>query len=264
MSFVDWMTSDYPNESIKGQWGFNHILTMIICVAVIISCWLIVRKLKEGNKKFAKKFIICTLVGIIFFFEIMRRVINFGQWLEFDFVDFLYNLLPRPWCAISCWMLIISVLVDKKYFYNFASMSALLCSIIFFAYPGAGFNDKYILFSNLYSIATHALLLVTSILLIIFKFTDFKYKNIWKEAICFGFTYLYAFLEIFVLKIADDPLYFMPGGDIQEDILGIPYGLYLVVYIIFVLVYVNIFYLIGDRKNVKKVFKRNKLAIENS
>ena len=78
----------------------------------------------------------------------------------------------------------------------------------------------------------------------------------WKELICLAVVYLYAFLEIFVLKIEGDPLYFMPGGDIQE-ILGLTSGvLYILIYIVFVTIYANTFYLINDRKTVFKKRKK--------
>ena len=116
---------------------------------------------------------------------------------EGSFTDYLYTLLPRPLCAIACWSLIIATVFNKKFLYNFASMTALLCALVFFAYPGAGFNNQYILFENLYSIVTHSLLLVTSISLITLKFTKFEYKNIWKEGICLAVILAYVFLEIY-------------------------------------------------------------------
>ncbi|MGN1222457.1 MAG: hypothetical protein ACI4TT_04415, partial [Christensenellales bacterium] len=114
------------------------------------------------------------------------------------------------------------------------------------------FNNQYILFENLYSIVTHSLILIGSITLITLKFAKFEYKTVWKELIGLVAIFIYAFLEIYVLKIESDPLYFMPGNDIQE-ILGISSGLYIALYAIFIIVYWNIFYLIGDRKNVKRV-----------
>ena len=134
-------------------------------------------------------------------------------------------------------------------------MTALLCSLIFFVYPSVGFNNKYILFENLYSIATHSLLLITSITLITLKFTKFEYKTIWKEGICFAVILAYVFLEIYGLKIESDPMYFMPGNDVME-ILGLGYSAYLVVYILFIAIYFNIFYLIDDRKFVFKKFNK--------
>ena len=206
-----------------------------------------------------------VLASLILFFELTKRFVSGRNAIvggRLTFLEAVSILLPRPWCAISCWMIMISVLVNKKFFYNFASISALLCSLIFFACPGVGFNNKYILFDNLYSIVTHALLLTTSISMIVLKVTDFRYKGIWKEAICFVATFVYALIEIFVLKIEHDPLYFMPEGDIQADIFGISYGLYIVIYIAFLLLFINTFYLINDRQNVKKLFKRNKKSVE--
>ena len=62
-------------------------------------------------------------------------------------------------------------------------------------------------------------------------------------------------ITIYVLKIENDPLYFMPNGDIQ-DILSVTYPIYLAIYITFMTIYINLFYLIGDRKTVFK--RKNK------
>ena len=148
--------------------------------------------------------------------------------------------------------------MKKPFFYNFASLSALLCSVIFFSYPGVGYNNEIILFENLYSIVTHALLLTMSITLMVLKATEFKYKHMWKLTICFALTFAYGLLQIYVLKTQEDPMYFMPNGDIQADILKISYGLYLVLYIALIVTYVNVFHLIGDWATVKAFFSRKK------
>ena len=268
MSFLDWLfsTAEHPrfeNPVINGRWGTFHILTMIACAAIIVGLWLIVKKCKNKDK--ARKVIIITLASCILFFEIMMRIVHFTNFSsQMTTHRAIWILIPRPWCAVSCWALMISVLVNKKFFYNFASTTALLCSMLFFACPGVGFNNQYILFQNLYSIVTHSLLLIMSITLITLKFTDFRYKTIWKEAICIAVIYAYALINIFVLKLEPDPFYFMPNGDIQAGILKISYGLYLFLYIAFLLIYFNVFYLINDRHNVKKLFKRNKTALETN
>lgn len=252
MTFYEWITSSYsPNPSVNGQWGLLHILTLVACAGIILTLTFIFRKKSVPTKRI----VIFSLVGLILLFELTRRCLNIYKTTDYSFHSILHIMLPRPWCAISCWALILSTFINKKFFYNIASITALLCAIIFFAYPGVGFNNKYILFENLYSIVTHALLLVTSITLITLNFTKFEYKTIWKELICYAVIFAYAFLEIFVLKIEGDPLYFMPEGDIQE-ILGVPYAVYLLLYISFIIIYTNIFYLIGDRKNVLKKRKK--------
>ena len=261
MSFSDWIYSSYPNPGINGQWGLLHIIVLVLCIALIVAFALIFRKRSLRTRRI----VIWVLVGLILFFEIARRVINLIKLNGGgNFGDYLYCLLPRPWCAIACWSLIIATIFNKKFLYNFASMTALLCALIFFAYPGVGFNNQYILFENLYSIATHSLLLVASITLITLKFTKFEYKTIWKEGICLAVILAYVFLEIYGLKIESDPMYFMPGNDVME-ILGVNYPVYLVIYIVYIIIYFNIFYLIDDRKNVfqRRKNKNNDKQIED-
>ena len=104
--------------------------------------------------------------------------------------------------------------------------------MIFFAYPSVGFTNEFILFENLYSIMTHSLFLVMSVCFITYKFTDFQYKLAKKESICFVVMMAYVFIEIYLLKIDPDPFFFLPNNEVQ-DILGMGYGLYLPLYILF-------------------------------
>ena len=247
MSFSEWITSSAENPAINGRWGWLHITTLILCIAIIVTLSLVFYKRSDKSKRI----VLWILAGLIFVFEITRRIVNFVRATDITFDFVLWNLLPRPWCAISCWVVMASLFVNKKFFYNFVSVTSLLCTIIFFAYPAVGFNNKYILFENLYSIVTHSLLLISSILLITFKFTDFKYRTIWKEAICLAAIIVYAILEIYVLKIEADPMYFMPGNDAQI-VFGLSYAAYIPLYIIVIFAYCNAFYLIGDRNRVFK------------
>ena len=269
MTFTQWFFGGIENPRVENQWGPLHIATLVVCVALILAFHYIVKK--SSNPEKAKTRIVCTLAGLIAFFEIASRFMYFMklyyfQQPEMNGTGWLWILLPKPWCAISCWLLIACVLVRKTFFYNFASLSALLCSVIFFAYPGVGYNNQYLLFSNWYSILTHALLLTMSITLMVLKITDFRYKDIWKLAICFALTFAYGFLQIFVLKTQTDPMYFMPHGDIQEGILGISYGLYLTLYIALLVIYINAFHLIHDKETVLAFFQkfRKKADIEVS
>lgn len=248
MNFKDWLFTNYPGATKVQPWGIMHILTLVGCVALIVVLALIFRKKDEKTRKI----VLWILVGLILFFEIARRCVNLAKTSDYSLTSILSILLPRPWCAISCWALIISAVVNKKSFYNFASISALLCAIIFFAYPGVGFKSPYLYFDDLYSIVTHCLLLITSITLITLKFTDFKYKEFWKVAVLYGIILAYTFLEIYVLKIEHDPMYFMPGNDVQE-IVGLNNQMYILVYAIFTIIYFNLFpaiqWLAGRRKN---------------
>ena len=193
----------------------------------------------------------------ILFFELFRRTVHLcnpdlGQPLQ-------WILMPRPWCAISCWLVIISVFVKKKFLYNFAAITGILNAIIFFAYPGVGFKEQ-IYFEEFYSISTHCLLLIASTSMITLGHADFRYnrgkEKIWLEYLCFAGVFLYAFIEI-IFKVERDPLYFMPGNDVMK-VLSIPYPLYLIIYVVFVFgIWTNAFYLIPMLVNKLKVKKEN-------
>ena len=250
MSFKDWIYSSYPNPGIQGQWGFLHILTLIICAALIIAFAFIFR----NKSKRAKRALAITLGALIFVFELTRRIVNLSGFRSFDLLPLIRTLVPRPWCAISCWIIMIAVIADKKKLYNLASISALLCALIFFAYPGVGFNNQYILFENLYSIATHALLLISSLTFICIGLADFKCYHLPSTYLGIVLIYLYAAVEI-KFNIEPDPLYFRQGNDVQE-ILGLSYPVFLILYIIFMVFYVSLFYMIGDGKSYFNAIKR--------
>ena len=250
MSFIDWLFSNRPEglELKNEPWGLLHIIVLLLVIGLTIFISIYFKD-KEEKKKRLVLFIIAM---IVLFFEISRRIINFtkGTFIledgSIDYQGIIHTLIPRPWCAISCWVLIASVFVNKKYFYNFASITMLLNAVIFFAYPGAGFKN-HIAFEEVYSIVTHSMLLIGSISMITLKFTDFRYqrgKEIFVlEIIALLFVYAYGCLEI-IFNIEADPLYFMPGNDI-ESILGLPYIVYLILYIVFVFgIWFNSFYLI--------------------
>jgi hypothetical protein len=204
MTLSDWIYSRYPADSaINGRWGTLHIITVVVTVAVILLIALIFSK--KSLK--VRQNVILVLAAFILLFELTRRCINLSRGGDLAFKDYLHLLLPRPWCAISCWLLMAASIFKKTRFYNFASMNALINAIIFFAYPSVGFNDKYILFENVYSITTHALLLTTSISLMTLHLTDFTLgKGTIKEAVGLALVFAYAFIEIYVLKIEKDPL----------------------------------------------------------
>lgn len=268
MTLTEWLVGGIENPFKAGQWKPLHISTLLISIGLVVGFYFIVKFQK--NKERAKNTILISLALSILFFEITSRILYFIKLYvlaqpEMNGLGMLWIILPKPWCAVACWAIMASVIVRKEFFYDFACLSALLCSVIFFAYPGVGFNNVHLLFFNWYSILTHALLLTTSLTMIVLKIATFKYKNFWKYAVCLGATFVYGLIEIFVLngKISPvldiktpDPMYFMPGGDIQADILKIPYALYLAGYIFLIVVYVNAFYLISDRKNVKQYFSK--------
>ncbi len=243
MTFLEWLMGTPPAQRAN-PWGLLHILTLIGCIATVIILAFILHKKNEKSRKIA----IYVLIALLLFFEIARRVINLIKEDNYTFQSVLYILAFRPWCAIASLSIMLSVIIKKDWFYNYASTSGLLCTIIFFAYPQVGFRQNYLLFDDVYSIAAHILIFITSLSLITLKFTNFDIRSLWKTLICYVCVFLYAFLEIFVLKIEPDPLYFMPNNSVQT-ILKVNYPLYLVIYTLFVAIYISAFYMCAHLKN---------------
>ncbi len=245
VTLYDWIFSNYPMQRsiVDGRFGPVHIATVLLCVAIILRIAMCRHQSPQRRDR-----IICNLAAVIVLFEVSRRVINFSRGYDLDLHTVLYMLLPRPWCAISCWLTVTSAMFKKRYLYNIAAMCSLLCALVFFAYPMVGFNHGVYLFEDVYSITTHALLLISSVSMITLGKTDFRYKReggdqARREFSILALVFAYAFLEIYVLKIERDPLYFLPGNDVQS-VFGLSYPLYLVVYVAFILLYFNAFYLI--------------------
>lgn len=259
MTFSRWLFGGIDNPFQAGQWGALHIATLVVCTALIVGFYFLVKR--SPNPEQTRKCIVFSLAGAIAFFEIMIRFVYcmklyYFHQPEMSGVTPLWIILPKPWCAISCWALIASCFIKKPFFYNYASLSALLCAFIFFIYPGVGYNNVHLLFENWYSILTHALLLTTSISLMTLQYTQFRFRHFWKTGVCFVLTFVYGLVEIYILKIQEDPMYFMPEGDIQADILRMDYGLYLTLYIILFLAYVITAHILGDKQKVKAFFAK--------
>ena len=232
MTLYDWIFSNYPPDSaINGRWGTLHICVVACCVLLI----LVIASFRKRDEK-TRKTVLLVLAGVILVLEIARRVINLCRGVS-DFDHLVYILVPRPWCAISCWMTIAAAFSKKKVLYQFSAVISLLCALVFFAWPSVGFNDRVILFENFYSITTHSLLLVSSVSMLTLGAADFAWdrKMMGQTLMLTAGIYVYAAAEI-LLGIEKDPLYFMPGNDVQA-FLGVEYPLFLVIYIGFLILW---------------------------
>ena len=251
MTFKEWLYGGIDNPSINGQWGLLHIVTLIICVLLIGGLSILLKNKEEKTKRM----VLFVIAFVLMFFEVTRRIVNITNPITFTKYNLLWVLLPRPGCAISVWLVMFSPFVNKKWFYNFASLVSILCAVIFFAYPGAGFLHQYVLFEDLYSIVTHSLFFVGSFLIVTLRLADFNYKNVKNELIALGGLVLYCVLEMFVLTknangdpLEKDPFYTLANNEVQE-IIGInSHALYLLLYVAFLAVYFSAFYFFNRKK----------------
>ena len=239
MTLHDWIYSVYPADAvINGRWGPLHISVILLCAAFIAAICFLRRKDERTHTRVIQVLALCILA-----LELARRGINLSRGAS-DPLALARILLPRPWCAISCWLVIAAAFAKKKTLYSFAAMNALLNALVFFAYPNVGFNHRVILFENFYSIATHALLLVSSVSMIALGLTDYRMekKQVLKMLAMLAGVYAYAGAEI-LLEIEPDPLMFLPGSEVQ-DFLGVGYAPFLLIYTAFLCVYFSSFFLV--------------------
>ena len=187
MTLKDWIYgTGLDNPRVNGEWGPLHIATLVLCILLIVGFSILFKKKDEKTKRK----VLLIIAGILFFFEVTRRIINATNPITFTKYNWLWVLLPRPGCAISVWLVMLAPVIHKKWFYNFSSLVSILCAVIFFAYPGAGFNNKYILFENLYSIVTHSLFFIGSFLIVTLRLATFDYRTVKNELISLGVDYI--------------------------------------------------------------------------
>ena len=106
MTFKDWLLSNYPeNSKIEGQWGPLHIIVLVACILSIVAISILFSKKRVKDDKY-RRIVILVLASLILFFEITRRIINIYKTDTFTLNSLLKTLLPRHWCAISCWTVI--------------------------------------------------------------------------------------------------------------------------------------------------------------
>lgn len=252
MTFADWIFSRYDvvgSEHVNAQWGPLHIIVLLLVIGFIVASTILLKK--KGDEK-SKMIVLWILAGFLILLGVTRRVVNFLNTDDYSLNHVLSILLPRPGCAISCWLIVLAVIVRKKFFYNVTSIVGMISAVIFFAYPGVGFNHTILLFENIYSIVTHAIILSACVCFITYGLAKFEYENIWKDGIMLLCIAIYVVLEMFVLKIEFDPFYFRMGNDVEE-ILGIAHNLYVILYVAFMAVYINAYYLISKFCQKKKV-----------
>ena len=128
MTFKEWIFSDLSvNPAVDGAWGPAHIITLVLCILITIG----LSFLRNKDYKI-RLWVIRGLVFGLLFFELTRRGIYIAKGIlsstgvYFRLYHIMWNLLPRPWCAMSVWCMILSIVINKKFFYNFTAISAIL------------------------------------------------------------------------------------------------------------------------------------------
>ncbi len=247
MSFYMFWSNDGNLRLDNYLYNTRHILVIVAVMLFTIAMALIFYKKSQR----IKNVVMYIFVGILIFFEISSRVVNliFNDTWTFNVVAEL--MIPMYICSVIVWVFIISVFVKKTFLYNFVAIGGLLATSAFLAYPAVGLNFQYMTFTCLYSTISHSISFCVAILLIVFGFTNFRLKDIWKTYLCFAIMFIWGVICDFVLVNGFDHMFLI--NDPLELNLPVPHQL---LYGIILAVYIFIFYFIQYLSEPKVVKMR--------
>lgn len=245
MTFYDWL-SNTNNPKLQPKeylFGTRHIIMISITILAVIVLSIIFYKKSEK----AKKILLTVLISILLFFEITSRIVNFVITSDFSWQNIFKIIMPLHICSVAVIVVIIAYFTKNKTLLSFATIVGLLATFGFLIYPAVGINQKYIAFTNLYSIVSHMTGFIVASLFINLGFVQFKFQDIWKTYLCFAIMFAWGALVDFVILPNSDYMYLR--NDPLELNLGFPYHiLYLIIISIYISAYYLIYYIIQQVK----------------
>lgn len=257
MNFQDWWTNNNNPSLPQSEYlfGARHIIMVSVAILAVIILSIIFYKKSEK----AKKNVLTVLVSILLFFEIVSRIVNLIITTDYSWQNILKILLPMHICSVAVVIVIIGYFMKNETLINFASIVGLLSTVAFLLYPAVGINKMYISFTCLYSIVSHMIGFITSILLIRFGIAKFEFKKMWKTYLCFAIMFAWGALVDFIIIPGSDYMY-LRNNPLDFN-LGIPYH---IIYACILIVYIFMFYLISyfTEKIKRKSIQNNKNTLE--
>lgn len=255
MTFKQWLFSELPNPKCS-PYNWMYIVALVFLVGFVVGSTLL---LKNKSQK-QKRNVMFVVAAVILFFELSRRVVNLCKETEWTLHNVLHILLARPGCAISAWLAMLAVVINKRWAYAFASLICLLCGTGFFASPGAGFDRELVQFEEVFSMVEHVGFYLMALCFVTYRLAEFRFADMGKIGICFGALAVYVFALI-KGGIEHDPFLFLPNSDVHQILGGMNYPTFLTLYIVFVVLFFGAFFVVNDRKVVaaqfNKWFKKN-------
>jgi hypothetical protein len=251
MTFKQWLFSQLPNPKVS-PYNWMLVVALAFIVGFVVTSTLL---LKNKSQK-QKRNVMLVVAAVILFFELFRRGVNlFNEKTEKTLHGILYTLLARPGCAISAWLAMLAVVINKRWAYAFASLIGLLCGTAFFAAPGAGFDRQLVQFEEVFSMVEHVGFYVMSLCFVTLRLAEFRFADMGKIGICFAVLAVYVFALI-KGGIEPDPFLFLPNSDVHQLVGGLKYPVFLTLYIVFAHLFFGAFFVIDDRKAVKQFFNK--------
>ena len=237
-ALVDFFMGDTVRlDRSEYMYHFPHILTIVL--VALISTIAVVWGRKKATQK-QKNGFLWVMFGILLAFEIVSmslELIEGGNYMVF---------IPMHFSTIMLWMVVLVIGTKNQHLLNIAGMGGILAGLGFFANPVVGFNAEVLKFGNYYSIITHGIVMISGIFITACGYAKYKWKYSWSMALFIVFVYVYSFFQNFVWFEDTNYLYY------SINVLPIPYGWFLTLYIMLLLTYFTSFYLIYEKSHKPK------------
>lgn len=242
MSLYEWFFV-YPANNTMPQEEYLYKTTHLLIIQfAFLAIFLLTRFLKSKSIKF-KRIFFKMLAVVFLFFEILYRVVKLILLEDKSFKNIMLIILPLYFCSICVWLLIVAIFSNSKRLLPAATIFGILATTAYLTYPAVGLSQRIINFEAFYSISSHVLGFVCSILLITSKFVIHDIKEIKFSYFVFFIIYLYGMLfSLFISKGSD--YLFAINNPLGFKTL-IPYPIY---YLLIVSSFIFAFYIPSLRK----------------
>lgn len=245
MDIKKWLTNDYNPEVPMSEYlyGPRHIVMLLFTLATLLILAFV---FKNRSKK--QKDILLLVLGIMLLvLEVANAIVDTVMEDNRSFESFINDVLPVEICGVMLYVYIITAFTKKQSFYNFSVICGILSTSAFLLYPGVGINREYVSFPGFYSVITHIIGFVFSVLVLIFGYAKFNFKDIWKIYVCFAVMFIWGAIANFLIFPGKNLMYMIE--DPLKLNLKIPYQ---IVYLALIAFYISIFYTVSYLKNKYK------------
>ena len=258
MTFKDFWTNENNPKLPESEYMYGTRHLIVIMIVIMASVLLSLYFAQKSQK--AKQRLIYVFGGILLFFEVVSRIVNFFITPNLTFGRVIKILLPMEICSVVVWSFILAIFIRKRTLYEFCTIAGLFATLAFLLFPAVGLNRTYMSFTCIYSVVSHMTGFVCAVLLMTLGFVKFEFKRIWRVYLCFAIMFAWGVLLDLVIFPGSNYMFILE--DPLEMGLKFPHQLF---YGAFIAVYVLLFYVIDYIKNkIKQKGEQNKVSAKNT
>lgn len=237
MTFKEFWTNENNPILKETEYMFHTRHIVVLLVAIIATVMLAISFSSKSEK--AKQRLLRVFAWSLLGFEILSRIVNCFVVKHFTLANIIRIIFPLEICSVVVWVLIFAVFTKKELLYEFVATIGLLATAVFLLFPAVGLNRVNMSFTCVYSIVTHIISFVCSVLVLTFGYAKFEIKKIWQLYLCVIGMFAWGAVVDFLLIPGSNYMYLRTIPIVLN--INFPYQ---ILYGLFVAIYVFAFYLL--------------------